>query len=72
MERNSGVLVSSPRPLSIVEDCGRFGSALPGRYVFLGEIPNMPGHCVLAEQATGRIVSGHHSERFTEVPPEDV
>jgi hypothetical protein len=29
-----------------------------GVYVFVGEIPNMPGHCVVADHGTGRIYRG--------------
>ena len=49
-----------------VEKRGPFprGAAL----VFLGEIPNMPGHCVVAEVNTGRVHAGYHTERFEEVP----
>jgi hypothetical protein len=39
-----------------------------GIYVFLGEIPNMPGHCVVAEHPRGQIFSGYHTESFAEVP----
>lgn len=35
--------------------------------VYLGEIPNMPGHCVVADVKTGRIHAGFHSDRFTEI-----
>jgi hypothetical protein len=34
--------------------------------VFLGEIPNMPGHCVVAGHTSGRIYSGFHTEIFQE------
>ncbi len=36
-------------------------------YVFLGEIPNMPGHCVVADYATGRIHAGCHTGGFEEL-----
>ena len=35
--------------------------------VFLGEIPNMPGHCVVADIRTGKIHAGYHTERFKEI-----
>jgi hypothetical protein len=41
-----------------------------GVYVFFGEIPNMPGHCVVADHKTGRIYSGYHTEWFEELPPD--
>ena len=34
------------------------------RFVFLGEIPNMPGHCVVADCDTGKVHSGYHIENF--------
>jgi hypothetical protein len=40
-------------------------------YVFFGEIPNMPGHCVVADHRTGHIFSGYHTENFTEIPRDD-
>ena len=37
-------------------------------YLFLGEIENMPGHCVVV--LNGKIVYGYHSECFRE-PKQD-
>lgn len=34
--------------------------------IFLGEIPNMPGHCIVAGHESGRIYSGFHTETFKE------
>jgi hypothetical protein len=42
-----------------------------GVYVFFGEIPNMPGHCVVAETKTGRLYSGYHTEHFAEIPEDE-
>jgi hypothetical protein len=42
-----------------------------GAYVFFGEIPNMPGHCVVADHRTGRIYSGYHTEHFAEIPEDE-
>ena len=42
-----------------------------GRYIFLGEIPNMPGHCVVADHITGRMHSGYHVENFVEIPEDE-
>ena len=40
----------------------------PGHsYVFFGEIPNMPGHCIVADYKTGKIYSGYHVENFIEL-----
>lgn len=41
-------------------------------YVFLGEIPNMEGHCVIADAESGRIYSGYHSENFLELANDEV
>jgi len=35
-------------------------------YIFLGEIPNMPGHCVVVDSSTDKIFSGYHTDRFGE------
>lgn len=42
------------------------------RFVFLGEIPNMPEHCVVADVASGRVIVGYHVENFVELPVDDV
>jgi hypothetical protein len=42
-----------------------------GVYVFFGEIPNMRGHCVVADHRTGKIYSGFHTENFIEILPEE-
>jgi len=41
-------------------------------YVFFGEIPNMPGHCIVADHKTGRIYSGYHTENFIELSEGEV
>jgi hypothetical protein len=38
-----------------------------GVYVFFGEIPNMPGHCVVADHRSGQVHSGFHTENFVEL-----
>lgn len=40
-------------------------------YLFLGEIPNMPGHCAVAEEK-GQIRFGFHTENFIELTEEEV
>ena len=40
-------------------------------YLFLGEIPNMPGHCVTVGDF-GEIISGYHTDNFKEILPEDM
>lgn len=73
-------MAKSPRKLSLV----RFdAAALPrgfrrkypfraGRaYIFFGEMPNMPGHCVVADHRTGRIYSGFHTDHFIELTEDE-
>lgn len=40
-------------------------------YVFFGEIPNMPGHCVVADHRSGQIYSGYHTDNFVELAEEE-
>ena len=73
-------MAKKPRKLSLV----RFArEALPastrrdfpfradGVYIFLGEIPNMRGHCVVAEKKSGRVFAGYHTENFVEITEEN-
>jgi diadenosine tetraphosphate (Ap4A) HIT family hydrolase len=41
-------------------------------YVFLGDIPNMPGHCVVLNHRTGKVYSGYHTENFVELSEDEV
>jgi hypothetical protein len=41
-------------------------------YVFLGEIANMPEHCVVIDDKSGRIYSGYHTDNFVELSDEEV
>jgi hypothetical protein len=36
-------------------------------YVFFGELPTMPGHCIVSDYVTGKIYSGWHMHNFTEI-----
>jgi len=40
----------------------RFGN--DKMFIYLGEIPNMEGHCVVAGYSSGRLYSGYHPENF--------
>jgi hypothetical protein len=40
-------------------------------YVFFGDIPNMPGHCIVADHRTGKLYSGYHTENFLEIPQDE-
>lgn len=39
-------------------------------FIYFGEIPNMPGHCVVAGHQSGRIFSGYHLDDFKEIEEE--
>jgi hypothetical protein len=39
--------------------------------LFLGELPQMPGHCVVARK-DGRIIWGYHTENFIVIPEEEI
>ncbi len=43
-----------------------------GVYIFFGEIPNMPGHCIVADRQTGQLFSGYHTENFAELSEDEV
>lgn len=62
----------APRQFSLVtlRDAARgseypFAADLP--LVYLGEIPNMAGHCVVAGSESGRIYTGYHIDTFVEL-----
>ena len=40
-------------------------------FVYLGEIPNMEGHCVVIGNSTKTILSGYHIDNFEEISPEE-
>jgi len=41
-------------------------------FIFFGEIPNMPGHCVLFGMKSRKIHTGYHIEAFIELTEEEV
>ncbi len=51
---------------------GKSPFARDGVYIFLGEIPNMPGHCVVIDHKRGKIISGYHMEYFVELKRDEV
>jgi hypothetical protein len=77
-------MISKPRRLAFVKFNPRIspvgrGAKAPSYpfkrevpYVFLGEIPNMPGHCVIADTTSGKIYAGYHTDSFTEIPLDEV
>ena len=38
--------------------------------LYLGEVRQMPGHCVVATK-DGRVVWGYHTENFVEIPEDE-
>jgi hypothetical protein len=36
-------------------------------YIFLGEIVQMPGHCIVVGMKDGKIYNGYHTENFIEL-----
>lgn len=42
------------------------------RFVMLGEVDQMPGHCVVANIKTGQIHCCYHTENFVELTEDEV
>lgn len=40
--------------------------------LYMGEIPNQRGHCVIFNQDTGKMHVGYHIENFVEMTEEEV
>jgi hypothetical protein len=40
-------------------------------YLFLGELANMPRHCVVADLKTGRLFAGYHTDNFRELAEDE-
>jgi hypothetical protein len=70
----------NPRPLSLVKFDFTTGSkdvypfSEDDRFIFIGEIPNMPGHCILQEykQRPFEVLIGYHTGNFIELTEEEV
>lgn len=67
----------SPRPLSIVkavniDSAWRYGWGNGETFIYLGEIPNMPGHCVLYRISAEKILYAFHTENFVELTEEEI
>lgn len=45
---------------------------MPESYVFLGEIPNMPGHGLFYKDGATKIIIGRHLEDFRELTEDEV
>lgn len=42
------------------------------RFIFLGEIPNMIGHCIVVTISESHILNGLHTYDFEEIPEDEV
>ena len=40
-------------------------------YIFLGEIVQMPGHCIVIDIKTGQIFSAYHTDNFIELTEDE-
>ena len=63
-----------PRPMCLcrlqrlaAEPCNGW----PETVLFLGEIPNMPGHAAVADPASGRVIVGVHLDRLVELTEDE-
>ena len=41
-------------------------------YIFLGDIPNMMGHCVVMDSSDGKFFCMYHTDHFKEIPEDEV
>ena len=73
-----------PRPLSLVKitedlkewlfknDKADSPLLAEENFVFLGEIPNMPTHCVVVAVKSGKTLIGYHTDNFIELSDDEV
>lgn len=70
-----------PRKLSLVKfDMGNspesdwkyYPFAEHDHFIFMGEIPNMPEHCVIVNVKTGQVFSCYHTDNFVELTEDEV
>lgn len=47
----------------------KFGDKL---LIFLGEVPNCNGHCILADLSTGNVIGMYHTSNFREATEEEI
>lgn len=40
-------------------------------FIFMGEIKQMPGHCILCNLETGKITAGYHTDLFVELTEDE-
>ncbi len=43
-----------------------------GVYIYIGDIAQMPGHCIVLDYKTERIISGYHTDNFIELTEDEV
>ena len=41
-------------------------------YVFLGDLVQMPGHCITCNFKTGQIICGYHTDNFIQLTEDEV
>ena len=41
-------------------------------FIYLGEVPNCPGHCILADLTSGKVIGMYHTDNFREATEEEV
>lgn len=63
-----------PRVLSLVKFVGNLDTvfSVHKTYLFLGEIPNMPAHCVILDFKENEIFACYHTEDFVELSEKEV
>jgi len=42
------------------------------KYLFMGEIKQMPGHCVVCDFESGEMIIGYHTHNFIEVANNEI
>ncbi|MFA5103541.1 MAG: hypothetical protein WC525_10380 [Candidatus Thermoplasmatota archaeon] len=57
--------------LEIVMELSNFHDNKPEAFLYLGDIPNMPGHCAVVDRE-GKVRWGVHPEDFREATEEEV
>jgi hypothetical protein len=57
---------------TLKSNCYPFADEPNLTFVYLGEIKQMVGHCIIVGYETGRIFSGYHADTFQEIPEDDM
>ena len=72
--RTYALVKVDPETIDRLKTSGEHDSPLlsEDNFVFLGEIPNMPDHCVVAGFSSGRVIAGFHTNNFVELDPDEV